>query len=363
MRKRKMGFLDKLKDNWFLLGIFVVITAANLIPSIGAKGGPLVPEITIKYLAVAFIFFNSGLSLKTEDLKSALLHVRLHIFIQTFTLVFVPCVMWVFTHLMSSSGLDEGLLQGLLVVGCMPPPVSSAVILTKAVGGNEAAAIFNSAFGSFLGIIVTPVLLLMFLGSSSSVPFSTIFSQLSVTVIVPLILGQFVRQYVKDWLEQRKPPFGEVGKGVLLLIIYSTFCDTFSSTALQVNHKSIAGIIVVVVILQMCLLSLTWTVTQIPALGFSPADTVAIMYCATHKSLTLGIPMLKIVFAGYEQLSLISIPLLIYHPTQILLGGLLINSIKEWMEKTQKSRSIKPRSKSLEVKEEHVVDEKKNVDV
>ena len=36
------------------------------------------------------------------------------------------------------------------MVGCMPPPVSSAVILTKAVGGNDAAAIFNSAFGSFL---------------------------------------------------------------------------------------------------------------------------------------------------------------------------------------------------------------------
>ncbi|OCT99733.1 hypothetical protein XELAEV_180055143mg, partial [Xenopus laevis] len=38
----------------------------------------------------------------------------------------------------------------LQTVSCMPPPVSSAVILTKAVGGNEAAAIFNSAFGSFL---------------------------------------------------------------------------------------------------------------------------------------------------------------------------------------------------------------------
>jgi sodium/bile acid cotransporter 7 len=42
----------------------------------------------------------------------------------------------------------------------MPPPVSSAVILTKASGGNEAAAIFNSAFGSFLGIFVTPALLM-----------------------------------------------------------------------------------------------------------------------------------------------------------------------------------------------------------
>ena len=43
----------------------------------------------------------------------------------------------------------------------MPPPVSSAVILTKASGGNEAAAIFNSAFGSFLGIFVTPALLML----------------------------------------------------------------------------------------------------------------------------------------------------------------------------------------------------------
>ena len=58
----------------------------------------------------------------------------------------------------------------------MPPPVSSAVILTKSVGGNEvgvvlsaiitylfqAAAIFNSAMGSFLGIVFTPILLLVF---------------------------------------------------------------------------------------------------------------------------------------------------------------------------------------------------------
>jgi predicted Na+-dependent transporter len=56
----------------------------------------------------------------------------------------------------------------LITVGCMPPPVSSAVILTKSVGGNEAAAIFNSAIGSFLGIIVTPVLLLIHVRSKSA---------------------------------------------------------------------------------------------------------------------------------------------------------------------------------------------------
>ncbi|ETE72046.1 Sodium/bile acid cotransporter 7, partial [Ophiophagus hannah] len=88
--------------------------------------------------------------------------------------------------------------------------------------------------------------------------------------------------------------------------------------------------------------------------GFTPADTVAIIFCSTHKSLTLGfvlslkflrcselnacvgIPMLKIVFEGYKHLSLISVPLLIYHPAQILLGSILVPTIKSWMISRQK---------------------------
>lgn len=46
--------------------------------------------------------------------------------------------------------------------------------------------------------------------------------------------------------------------------------------------------------------------------------------------------MLKIVFEGYEQLSLISVPLLIYHPAQILLGSVLVPTIRSWMTSRQK---------------------------
>ncbi|XP_077790201.1 sodium/bile acid cotransporter 7 isoform X10 [Podarcis muralis] len=145
-----MGFLDRLRKDWFILGIVLVITVAKLEPAFGVKGGPLKPEITITYIAVSAIFFNSGLSLKTEELTSALMHVKLHLFVQIFTLVFFPTAIWLFLQLLSITPINEWLLKGLQTVGCMPPPVSSAVILTKAVGGNEAAAIFNSAFGSFL---------------------------------------------------------------------------------------------------------------------------------------------------------------------------------------------------------------------
>ncbi|XP_020567155.1 sodium/bile acid cotransporter 7 isoform X2 [Oryzias latipes] len=369
-----MGLLARLRKEWFIVGIVLVILSAKLQPSFGVKGGPLRPEVTIAYIAVSIIFFNSGLSLKTEELTSALLHVRLHLFVQSFTLIFFPLAVWLLLQLLQLSSIDQWLLRGLQTVSCMPPPVSSAVILTKAVGGNEvthththvhththtdastgrrpsvfvsmmadtspcaqAAAIFNSAFGSFLGIVVTPVLLLLFLGSSSSVPFSSIFSQLFMTVVVPLILGQVCRGFLRDFLERRKPPFGAISSAVLLMIIYTTFCDTFSNPNIELDAVSLLLVVFIIFSIQISFMLLTFSMSTRSRSGFSPADTVAIMFCSTHKSLTLGIPMLKIVFEGYEHLSLISVPLLIYHPAQILLGSVLVPTIRNWMTSQQKS--------------------------
>ena len=63
--------------NWFLIGLFLAIFLAKLEPSIGRKGGILMPEITIKYFAVCLIFLNSGLSLKSEEFKKAMSQVCL----------------------------------------------------------------------------------------------------------------------------------------------------------------------------------------------------------------------------------------------------------------------------------------------
>uniref|UniRef100_A0A8D1Y3B5 Solute carrier family 10 member 7 n=1 Tax=Sus scrofa TaxID=9823 RepID=A0A8D1Y3B5_PIG len=132
-----MRLLERIRKEWFMIGIVLAIAGAKLEPSIGVNGGPLKPEITVSYIAVATIFFNSGLSLNTEELTSALVHIKLHLFIQIFTLAFFPAAIWLFLQLLSITPINEWLLKGLQTVGCMPPPVSSAVILTKAVGGNE----------------------------------------------------------------------------------------------------------------------------------------------------------------------------------------------------------------------------------
>ncbi|KAM7168587.1 sodium/bile acid cotransporter 7 isoform 4-T4 [Macrochelys suwanniensis] len=107
-----MGLLERARKEWFMVGIVLVIAAAKLEPAIGVKGGPLKPEITITYIAVSAIFFNSGLSLKTEELTSALMHVKLHLFVQIFTLVFFPTAIWLFLQVLSVTPINEWLLKG-----------------------------------------------------------------------------------------------------------------------------------------------------------------------------------------------------------------------------------------------------------
>ncbi|XP_033742020.1 sodium/bile acid cotransporter 7-B-like isoform X2 [Pecten maximus] len=238
-----MAILNILRSNWFIIGIVLVIILAKFEPGIGSKGGILKPEITVKYFAVFIIFFNSGLSLKTEEFTKAIFQVKIHIFIQGFTFIIFPLLMQTMAILLSPGPFDRHLIEGLKVLGCMPPPVSSAVILTKAAVGNEAAAIFNSAFGSFLGIFMTPSLILMVVGSQADVPITTIIVQLCLTVVVPLVTGQVVRHFVRVWLDRTHIPFGSIGSGILLVIIYTTFCDTFSHQDVNLDAINLMSII------------------------------------------------------------------------------------------------------------------------
>eukprot|EP00043_Microstomoeca_roanoka_P012460 m.120623 g.120623 ORF g.120623 m.120623 type:complete len:473 (+) comp15500_c2_seq1:269-1687(+) len=324
------------RAQWFLVGLVLAIALARAAPFIGAKGGPLLPEYTIKYGAVFLIFFNSGLTLKTEELKKAAMQISVHVAVQGFTLALVPFVMtFVTSTLRQFVDWNPAILTGLSVLSCLPPPVSSAVILTSAAGGNEAAAIFNSAFGSFLGIFVTPLLMFSVVGESAGVPVQNIFISLLSTVVLPLILGQIVRHRAWSAIQPLNIPFSNISSVVLLLIIFATFCDTFKA-GVDIDTPTLLGLVCFVVL--MLLVEMTFLFVVCNRLQFAPRDIVCILFCATHKSLTLGIPMLNILFAGHKALSLLSLPLLICHPTQILLGGIMVPVVRKWLLSTEAPR-------------------------
>lgn len=58
-----------------------------------------------------------------------------------------------------------------------------------------------------------------------------------------LSVFQIVRRYIKDWLERTKPPFGAISSSVLLMIIYTTFCGTFSNPNIDLDKFSLVVIL------------------------------------------------------------------------------------------------------------------------
>ncbi|XP_046681910.1 sodium/bile acid cotransporter 7-B-like [Homalodisca vitripennis] len=321
-----------LKKYWFLFGLLFCIILADIFPSLGATGGPLKPEWTVKYGAVALIFFISGMTLSFNDFFYAATKVRVHLFVLTFTFVFIPTiVLFINAILRGLFGINEWILKGLATVSCMPPPVSSAVILTKAVGGSEAAAIFNSVVGSFLGIFITPTILLFLLGSTAVVSLLNSVLVLYQTVLLPLCLGQLSRRYKLITAFVPRLPLSTIGELALLFIIFTTFCDALKTHDIGMNASDILITVALVLLLQISLLYISFHVAE---LFYSPADVIiTVTFCATHKSLTLGVPILRILFAGYAHFSQITLPLLVYHPTQIILGGLLVPIFKRWLNR------------------------------
>ncbi|KAJ8956124.1 hypothetical protein NQ318_016579 [Aromia moschata] len=284
--KHRITPLNFLRKNWLLVGILCCIFLAGIYPKLGSKEGPLRTEYSVKYGAL-------------------------------FTFLFIPFFTQFFVKILSVFGINSWVLKGLITVACMPPPVSSAVILTRAAQGNETAAIVNSVLGSFLGIIVTPLLLLLNLGSTTIVPLLGTIIQLTTTVLMPLLLGQGIKRFTN--FRGNRLPLNTISQCALLFVIYTTFCDTF-----LVPETGLSALDVLFTVFSEGI--------------FSPQDVIAIIFCSTHKSLTLGIPILRIMFHGYSHLSQISLPLLVYHPTQIILGGLMVSQLKDWVHSQKVKR-------------------------
>ncbi|WP_234054511.1 bile acid:sodium symporter, partial [Xanthobacter sp. NFM-97] len=57
--------------------------------------------------------------------------------------------------------------------------------------------------------------------------------------------------------------------------------------------------------------------------GFNHADTTAVLFCGSKKSLATGLPIAKVMFGTSPQLSLIITPIMIYHFLQLVVIGFI----------------------------------------
>jgi len=74
--------------------------------------------------------------------------------------------------------------------------------------------------------------------------------------------------------------------------------------------------------------------SAIPQLGFSKEDRIAVLVCATQKTIT-GIALMGIFFKGDPDLPIKGLPLLVYHPTQFIIASIYVIQLKKWNSKKE----------------------------
>lgn len=309
--------------DWFLCGMMLAVMLAWLLPEPGAAGGSLHPELLTK-AGIALIFFLHGALLSFTALKEGVARWPLHLIIQLTTFLLFPLLGLALITL-AAPWVSDALRIGLFYLCALPSTVSSSVAMTAAARGNVPVAVFNATLSSILGIFLTPLWMHSILPESNgSLDTTAVILDLVQWLLMPLIIGQLVRPWIGRWLTQRKPYVNKIDRLIILLLVYTSFCDSFAQNIWS-NHGTVALIVsgmASVLLLILLLVGLSWLSRR---LSLAPDERAAVVFCGTKKSLATGVPMAQLLFAGNPQMSLFLLPIMIYHSLQLFVCAALAN--------------------------------------
>lgn len=307
--------------DWFLCGMLLATLLSYVFPRFGASGGPMHAEVVIN-VGVFLVFFLHGVNLSSEQIRHGLKNWKLHVMVQGFTFVVFP-LLWVACNLLFGSHVPALLMLGFFYLCALPSTISSSVALTGSAGGNVPAAILNASLSSVLGIFITPALVSLVVGSGAGgIDLGSTLLDLCAMLLLPLVLGQLARPLFGKFFARHKRYTNIVDKLVILLLVYAAFCNSMMSGMWQQQGSSVILTAVLgSAILLALILSLTTRTAR--ALKFNTPDEIAAVFCASKKSLAAGAPMAALIFGANPGLGLILLPIMIYHPMQLIVCSVL----------------------------------------
>lgn len=322
---------------WSLFSMAVALGLAYIFTSLFHKKLNNETQIPLlRSIATGVFFFISGFKIDTQLIFKANRQWKLHTFIQVFCFIIFPIVTYTIVKLMSITGLDRGLLDGLIILACVPISMTSNVVVTVQANGNEAAALFNSAIGISIGTAVSPLFLYLFsqIDIFEQVPILIVLLQLLETIILPLAAGQIIRLLYIRRFKTENAIIGAIANMISAImftfIIFIIFTNVFSAN-ISINVFSLASIFLLVVFIHFLMLGLVFLLTIPRFFGFSRADRIAALFCGTQKTLLIGLLLMNIVFREVPNvLAFVTIPLVMHHPVQMITNSILIPKLKEW---------------------------------
>lgn len=295
--------------------LIVLIILAVVVAIIAPVSGAAAHAFSIATaIAIALLFFLYGARLSPAEALAGFKHWKLHLTILAFTFLVYPLIGLALKPLSGSMG------DGVLYLTLVPSTVQSSVAFTSIAGGNVAGSIVSASASNLIGVVLTPLLVMLTMGAGGGVVVDTqVFIDIAIQLLLPFALGQLARPWVKGVAAHKATKV--VDRGSITMVVYSAFSAGMVAGVWQsVQWTQILALCVFSTVLVIAMLALTRWLAGL--LGFDRADRIAIEFCGSKKSLATGLPMASVIF-GTANLGLLILPLMIYHQIQLMICSLL----------------------------------------
>lgn len=309
--------------------IFAAVAAGLLFPVVGNSFSIWQPDRFVA-AAVFIIFLLQGFVLPLQQLAKGILHWRFHVVVLVFNFVVAPALAW---SLFASpwSPVDRSSAMGFLYLGILPTTISSAVALTVAAKGNAAAALFGVTLSNLAGIVMVPFGIAFWMsagGQSAGLSFLDALIRVAQLIALPMLVGQILRLALSGRGSRIEKKVGSLSQWLIVFIVWIVFSQSaargeWSDFDIGTLLWTGAGVVLYFAAMSGVFYGLAGR------MQLAAHDKIAAYYCATQKGLATGAPMAVAFFlsaSGAGQvpsLGLILLPLMLYHPLQLIVGAWL----------------------------------------
>jgi len=314
-----VSLLRRLPVDTFLLSMLATLGLATLLPATGAAASVVDVATTV---AVGLLFLLYGARLSPAQTWAGLRGWRLHVAVLGFTFLVFPAI-GLALDAVDGALLSPELARGVLFLCLVPSTVQSAIVFTSMARGNVAGAIVSASVSNMLGVVLTPLLVVLLVRTDGGAPEVGLgaIGRIVLELLVPFVVGQALHRRIAPWLDRHARPTHLVERGSILLVIYSAF-----SLGMAQHIWGRITWVQVVALVGVCLLLLgvvmVLAVLVGRRLGFSWGDRVALLFCGSKKSLASGLPMASVLLGG-GTLGMVVLPLMVFHQVQLIVCGIL----------------------------------------
>lgn len=218
--------------------------------------------------------------------------------------------------------LDQAAILGLIIIACVPPTLSSGIVMAETAGGNVLLAMMMTVVYNLVGVVSMPLVITLCVSGASDIDTNPLkmFLDLVLLVLLPFFVGWAVQKFAK-----LKPPAwtGYIPSSCVILLILGFFSGA-RDKFLSYDIKLLCIAVIAGILLRLIFLAAFYYGGKL--LKMERADRIGAMFTAGSKSLTIALTMLAIIGAGN---STSIIPCMVFYALQSVIDSTLAAKLKK----------------------------------